>query len=228
MLCVCCVCICWWLCCLCAASLPGSVRGVVSWERTVTTCCFRMQENNTDGRAELIALLRRSSKPLTPPRTHHHPSHLPHCDTNTVWQNLMKFCSLKQVACCRDGGVKGRYENLSALSAHLFLWIVSTGRSMRRFSPGLSALSPIIEGCKFTSETGLTLLLSGTGSQKHRSSAINRVKASFLRRPTEREGGRPFPSKFSLSILTRWGCERTLGKVHLFLNGEAPMSEKKK
>lgn len=128
-----CLCVCMYLCvymllivCVCVftPSLFGHVPGVVSsWERTVTTCCFRMQETNTDGRAELIALLWQSSDPSTTPK-HTSPAPLPsllRCDTNTEWHNLMKFCSLKQVAVFRVGGKGGRYENLPAPSAHLFL-----------------------------------------------------------------------------------------------------------
>lgn len=60
-------------------------------------------------------------------------------------------------------------------------------------SPGLSPLSPVTEGCKFMSETGLTLFLSESPSPPHcqpphpawksRRSAISGVKASFHRRP---------------------------------------------
>ena len=51
---------------------------------------------------------------------------------------------------------------------------------MGRFSPGLSALSAVIEGCKFPSEGGLT---QEPAARKRGSSAINEVRALFLRGP---------------------------------------------
>lgn len=185
--------------CVCAPSLPGTAPGVL----VVGTHCDNLLLSyagdqhwwrgrvNSSSVAKLWSFNAPARIPATTPP--------PHRDTNTEWHNLMKFCSLKQVVVCRDGGMEGRYEKPSGPSAHLFLWIVSTNQSMRRFSPGLSVLSPVIEGCKFMSETGLTLFLSGPATWKRRSSAINGVKASFLRRPTEREMER---ETFSIKVFS--------------------------
>lgn len=94
-----------------------------SWERAVTTCCFGMQDGGAGDRVRLIVPMLRSFDLSAPP----HPSPPPpppHLDPNTEWHNLMKFCSLKQVAVCRNGGVKGLCSFSSSVSLNSFhAWI---------------------------------------------------------------------------------------------------------
>lgn len=171
--------------CACLCSLITSVPGVVSlWEPWQSARHFRMQENNTDGGAELIALLWGSD-----PLTHTHTPLPLHNDTNTKWHNLMKFCSLKQVAVWDwgGGGVLAVRDALGSFSSSVSLNSFHEPIDVPVFSWPFSAVSHHW-GMQIHIRTRPdTFPVAGAAARKRRGSAINEVRASFLRGPMGRE-----------------------------------------
>lgn len=211
--------------CVCAPSLPGSVPGVVSsWERTVTTCCFCMQENSTDGGAELIALLWRSADPSTPPHTSPPSSSTPWYKHRVAQFNeVLFFKASGGLWGWRDGGEV--WEPLCSFSSSVSLNSFHEPIDAPVFSWPFSAV---------TRHWGMQIHVRNwpdtfpVGARHSKTQQLsNKRGEGLVSQKADREKERPFPSKFSLSGLTRWGCERTLGKVHLFLDGEAAKSGKK-
>ena len=210
--------------CVCTPSIPGSVPGVVSsWECTVTTCCFRMQQNSTDGGAELIALLWRSSDPSTNPRTRHPPSARWYKHRVAQFNEVLFFKASGGLQGWRDGGKV--WEPLCSFSSSVSLNSFHKPIDAPVFSWPFSAVTRHwgmqIHVRNWPDTFPVRALRSKTPQLS------NKWGEGLVSQKADREEERPFPSKFSLSVLTRWGCERTLGKVHLFLDGEAAESEKK-
>lgn len=155
-------------------------------------------------------------------------THTPlHNDTNTKWHNLMKFCSLKQVAVGGGGGLLGAREPLGSFSSSVSLNSFHEPIDVPVFSWPFSAVSHHW-GMQIHIRTQPdSFPVAGAAARKRRGSAINEVRASFLSGPTGRERERPFPSKFSLSALTRRERKRTLGKVQ-FSQWRSTKSPKRK
>lgn len=120
--------------------------------------------------------------------THTHTPLPLHNDTNTKWHNLMKFCSLKQVAVWDwgGGGVLAVRDVLGSFSSSVSLNSFHEPIDVPVFSWPFSAVSHHW-GMQIHIRTRPdTFPVAGAAARKRRGSAINEVRASFLRGPTGR------------------------------------------